>query len=213
MKSSSSQNPTDLLATHHGDYYSTNFQDYYDRTFDIDPSPFLTKLTNQLQKGASVLDIGCGSGRDLLWLKTHGYGPTGFESSSNLAQLAREDSGCLVIEGDFIVYDFSIFKFDALLLIGSLVHLKYSELSHTLENIQDALKIKGLLLITIKEGSGRINSNDGRIFTLWQTEDLEHIFRKLGLQVIDFSRNISAINTVDVWLSYLLRKKGSKSNE
>lgn len=213
MKSSCPQNPTNLSATQQQDFYNTNFQDYHDRTFFIDPTPILTRLTNCLPKGASILDIGCGSGRDLLWLKMHGYAPTGFERSSNLAQLARENSDCSVMEGDFTVYDFSILQFDALLLIGALVHLHYSELLPILARIQDALILNGLMLLTIKEGANRVSSKNGRVFTLWQPEQLENIFRKLGLLALDFSRNISAINSSDVWLSYLLQKKGIKSNE
>ncbi len=188
-------------------YYSNHFQDYHERTFHVDPSPFLIKLVHSLQKGVNVLDIGCGSGRDLLWLKMHGYDATGLERSPNLAQLARKNSGCSVIEGDFTVYDFSSLQFDALLLIGSLVHLHYSEFQPMLTRIQKALIVNGLILLTIKEGIGRVTSKDGRVFTLWKSENLEVIFGELGFKILNFSKNISAINSSEMWLNYLLRKK------
>ena len=64
----------------------------------------------------------------------------------------------------------------------------------------------GLIYLTLKEGSGCSQAEDGRIFTLWKPEDLEQIFPALGLEILDFSRNTSAVNQQDVWLGYLLKK-------
>ncbi len=99
--------------------------DYSKSTVVIDPSPFLDPLIKKLLPGSTVLDVGCGAGRDLYWLANQGFKSTGFELSPGLARLARNHSQRPVIEGDFRSYDFSNFQFDALLLIGALVHLKH----------------------------------------------------------------------------------------
>ena len=75
------------------DFYETHSLSYRNQTVNIDPFPFLEPLTRHLEKGSEILDIGCGSGRDLLWLKERGYQPTGFERSSGLAELARIQFG------------------------------------------------------------------------------------------------------------------------
>ena len=191
------------------DFYDTHYQKYHNKTFNIDSASFLVTLSNCLQGGSTVLDIGCGSGRDLLWLKKKGYEPTGFERSPNLAELARQNSGCPVLEGDFTLFDFSTLQFDALLLVGSLVHLGYSELGSVLIRISRALKSDGFVYITLKEGYGMSRQEDGRIFTLWQVEHLERIFRDHGFAVLDFTRDISVVNVNDMWLSYLLKKEGN----
>ena len=191
------------------EYYESHFQEYSNKTCRVDPAPFLSMLSDRLQKRTTVLDIGCGSGRDLLWLKKKGYEPTGFERSPNLAELARQHSGCPVLEGDFVLYDFSTLRFDALLLIGSLVHLGYSELGSVLIRISEALKDDGFIYLTLKEGNGLSHQEDGRVFTLWQVEHLESIFRDYGFVVLDFTRDISAVSINDMWLSYLLKKEGN----
>ena len=89
------------------DYYKKNYQIYHERTFKIDPSPFLKPFLKFLPENASILDLGCGSGRDLIWFKMKGLKITGFERSKRLAKLAKELSGCEVIDGDFEKYDFS----------------------------------------------------------------------------------------------------------
>jgi hypothetical protein len=50
------------------DYYTHHFQVYHARTFSVDPSSFLNPLAAHLSTGSTVVDVGCGSGRDILWL-------------------------------------------------------------------------------------------------------------------------------------------------
>lgn len=175
------------------------------QTCSIDPSPFLAVLAGQLPTGSTILDIGCGSGRDLLWLKKRGFRPTGFEKSRGLARLAREYSGCRVLEGDFAVYDFSGFDYDAILLIGTFVHLQTHELVSSLVRVARAIKSNGLIYLTLKEGVGYSRGKDGRVFMLRQHEELKMIFNSLGFAVRSFARNESALDNKDMWLGYLLK--------
>jgi SAM-dependent methyltransferase len=190
------------------DFYETHSLDYRNQTVGIDPSPFLALLTRFLKNGSEILDIGCGSGRDLLWLQERGYRATGFERSAGLVEYARRHSGCPVIKGDFSVFDFSVFQFDALLLIGALVHVQDSAFAETLVRISRAVRGDGMIYLTLKEGAGCSQNEDGRIFTLWQPENLERIFADLGMMIVDFARTGSAVNHKDIWLGYLLKMEG-----
>jgi SAM-dependent methyltransferase len=82
------------------DYYEENCREYNEATVAIDPSSFLAPLLARIEPPATILDVGCGSGRDMLWFKERGFRVTGFERSSGLAELARKHSGCPVTEGD-----------------------------------------------------------------------------------------------------------------
>ena len=110
------------------DYYTKHFQAYHKKTFSIDPSSFLEPLKNTLEPGCRILDIGCGSGRDMLWLKNHGFTVSGFEISAGSAKLARQNTGCDVIEGDFDDFDFTTLWSDAILFACSLVHVSHEKL-------------------------------------------------------------------------------------
>jgi SAM-dependent methyltransferase len=123
------------------DYYQKKFEEYHKKTFNIDSSSFLLPLSEKLSPGACILDIGCGSGRDMLWFKQRGFEVVGFERSPGLADLARKNVGCEVIEGDFEIYDFSQLSVDAIMLVGALVHLPHSKVPEILNSINRALSV------------------------------------------------------------------------
>ncbi len=188
------------------DFYQKNYQAYHEKTFSIDPSSFLEPLARRLPAEAFILDVGCGSGRDLLWMKKQGFDVIGFERSPGLAELARENAGCEVIEGDFETYDFSTILVDAVLIIGSMVHTPNERFAEVFKNITAAIPENGSVLITLKEGSGSRTDSDGRTFYFWQDEEARKLFDSLGFKVCAFSRSVSKTNSGDVWMSYVLDK-------
>ena len=191
-----------------GDYYQDNCNAYHESTVKIDPSSFLEPVAQRLPPSATVLDVGCGSGRDMFWLKDRGFLVTGFERSPGLAGLARKHSGCRVIEGDFEKYDFSGLSLDAIILVGALVHVPHDRFQSVLENIVRGLKQEGHALVTLKEGrNSQPDVSSGRVFHLWHDEDLRDIFDKLNLTIVDFSRQVSKVRPTDVWLGYVLQKR------
>ena len=188
------------------DYFKESAEDYNKRTFSIDPSTFLTSIVERLKPGCTILDVGCGSGRDLLWLNNLGFEVSGFERSKSLAALARDSAGCEVIERDFESYDFSALEFDAIILIGALVHLPYARFQLCLENILFGLKSAGKVLLTMKQGTEQYEDDDGRVFYLWQDNDLRAILGDIELKVLEFNRQKSIMALDDTWLSYILEK-------
>jgi SAM-dependent methyltransferase len=188
------------------DYYEIHAGDYHARTFSVDPSIFLFPFVEFLPPHARVLDIGCGSGRDLLWLKQRGFQPTGLERSASLAKLARNRSGCPVIEGDLETFDFSMVSWDAVMLVGSLVHIHHERFASLIQKILSGFSSPCVLLLTLKEGDGLIHCADGRTFFLWNDAALREIFVGLNLELASFFRNASAIGSRESWLGYVLKK-------
>lgn len=190
------------------DYYEKNYKEYHEKTFIVDPSSFLSPFAKNLEPGSIILDIGCGSGRDLLWLKKRGFKVVGFERSPGLAGLVRENVRCEVIKDDFEAYDFSPLSVDAILLVGTFVHLPHRKLPDVVNSIGQALKDDGKMLLSLKRGAGSTTDSHGREFHLWSDAELRGIFKNQGLDVILFFEQESKIGTDEVWLGYVLTKAG-----
>jgi len=185
------------------DYYAAHSREYFDSTVTVDPAPFLEPLAKRLAKGARILDVGCGSGRDLRWMKERGFRAAGFERSAELARLARETSGCEVSEGDFENWDFSRLSVDAILLVTALVHLPHDRLPGALLNIVQALRPGGWLLISLKEGQGVQIDDKGRTFYLWRAEELQRILSDLGFHIVETTVSPSALQTGEAIINLL----------
>ncbi|WP_139786817.1 class I SAM-dependent methyltransferase [Desulfamplus magnetovallimortis] len=154
----------------------------------------------------SVWDIGCGSGRDLLWLKQRGFHCTGLEYSFDLALMARKISGCDVVVGDFENFDFSRLSADGILLIAALVHLAPDKVCNVLRNVAQGIKKNGIVYISMKKGTGMFSDDTGRNFYLWQPEELDILFQKAGFKICSFSVSSSALGTDERWLGFLLHQ-------
>ena len=187
--------------------YEHIHQTYFDSTVAIDPTSFLSPLEKRLTPGDHILDVGCGSGRDLHWFHKRGYSGTGFEYSPGLAHLARGHCGCEIIEGDFTTYDFSTLQVQAMLMVGALVHVEHAVFPTILHHLITALIPGGHALVTLKCGEGILSHADGRMFVLWEDGQLRPIFTRLGLEVVDFRTQISRLRPDDIWLGYVLKKE------
>jgi SAM-dependent methyltransferase len=190
------------------DYYQKNYKAYHEKTFSIDPNSFLAPLAQRLPPEAFILDVGCGSGRDLLWMKKRGFDVIGFERSDGLAELARDNVGCEVIQGDFETYDFSSIFVDAIMLVGAMVHVPRERFSEVFKNITASISRRGNVLITLKQGSRDRTDADNRIFYLWEDPKARELFDTLGFKVCDFFTSVSKTGSGDVWMSYVLEKIG-----
>ncbi len=210
------------------DYYALCAEDYHAATFSLDPSRFLSVLTNHLPTGSKILDVGCGSGRDLLWLKQRGYLVWGLERSPGLVRLARRDTGCEVVEGDFNNFAFTTHHVHSVLAVGTLVHTPPERFAAALGRILECLGPGGLLLLCQKEGvgvrkddtrkdgmhkEGMRQDGEDRIFYLWQDQSIRPVLRSLGLTVVEFFRRDSARGTGEPWLGYVLKKSPQTPDE
>lgn len=195
-------------------YYRKHSRDYFERTVTADAAAILHPLAALVPPPARVLDVGCGSGRDLAWLKAKGYTGFGIEAAPELARRASKHSGCPVLATDFTTYPLEAFRADLIIAVGSLVHIPHHRLSASLNHLLAGLKRrrgraegKGHLYLSLKEGRGTIQAEDGRRFHLWQDLSLREIFGSLGLEVIRAYAHPSALagDAMTTWLGYLLR--------
>ena len=144
-------------------FYNNNAQDFVEGTLSVDVSHLYSEFESHLSKGASLLDVGCGSGRDLKYFAQQGYQAIGLEPSSELATFAEQHSGQKVICGSIQDTDWRD-EFDGIWCCASLLHVTKDELGDVFQKLARALKHGGAIYVSFKYGDQEVERN-GRFFT------------------------------------------------
>jgi SAM-dependent methyltransferase len=140
-----------------------------------------------------ILDLGCGPGRDHAAFRALGQEAGGLEGSPRFAAMARDHSGCEVLEQDFLALQLPASWFDGVFANASLFHVPSRELPRVLGELHAALKPGGVLFSSNPRGNNEEGWNRGRYGTYHDLEswrafleaagftELEHYYRPPGL--------------------------------
>src|SRR5690349_15996317 len=101
-------------------YYERCASTYAEKTLGLQLDELWEWFITLAPHGGYVLDLGCGSGRDLLALSRRGVRVLGLERSAALAAIAREYSGQDVRVGDMRTVEFAAASFDGIWAVASL---------------------------------------------------------------------------------------------
>ena len=183
------------IATRTLAHYDQNAQAFWAGTRDHDVSQNIDALLAHIEATPpfDILDFGCGPGRDLMAFKALGHRVVGLEGSSQLAALARANSGCEVLEQNFLELDLPPARFDGVFANAVLCHIPSQELPRVLGQLHAALKPSGVLFCSNPRGDGQEGWNGERYgayydWPSWQAYvsaagfvELTHYYRPPGL--------------------------------
>src|SRR5512141_1324918 len=115
-------------------HYDANAEAFWAGTRDHDVRQNMAALLDRIEGAPpfTILDFGCGPGRDLAAFTALGHVAVGLEGSMQLAALARANSGCEVWEQDFLRLDLPPARFDGVFANASLFHVPAQELPRVL---------------------------------------------------------------------------------
>jgi 2-polyprenyl-3-methyl-5-hydroxy-6-metoxy-1,4-benzoquinol methylase len=187
---------------------NANAQAYFDRTADVDMSAereaFTEALRNRFPAVAklSVLDAGCGSGRDAKAFVQAGHRVSAFDGSAVLAKLASQHAGIPVQHQRFDELD-ERGAFHGVWACASLLHLTTDEFTQALGRIRAALKDDGVFFLTVKEGEGSRIDAEGRFFVYYRPGCLETLLNEADFEVLSLNRSKSRMGQSVTWLSAL----------
>ena len=202
------------------DYYALHASEVAQR-YEVAPSPLAHRFAESFPSGGRILDIGCGSGRDLAQLHKQGFQPYGVDGTEELVQLAQmlhpELKG-RVVQGLLpdLSEPFGEELFDGVLCCAVLMHIDSTELFNAALSIKRCLKVNGRLLISVPSqrsdtGDGERDAN-GRLFKTYPPAYLRLIFERLGFSLIGEWGNSDAMTRQGIeWVSLLFQLK-SKAN-
>jgi SAM-dependent methyltransferase len=100
----------------------------------------------------TLLDLGCGPGRDLKALADRGHLAIGLDGAARFTAMARAHSGCEVWQQDFLKLDLPGGHFDGIFANATLFHVPSQELPRVLLELRAALKPRGVLFSSNPRG-------------------------------------------------------------
>ena len=177
------------------DYYNRRAADFEAGTRDHDVSQNIAALLEHIETAppCTLLDFGCGPGRDLKVFTQLGHIAIGLDGSAQFAEMARADSGCEVWQQDFLKLDLPARFFDGVYANASLFHVPSSELPRVLRELYATLKPGGVLFASNPRGNNEEGWNRGRYgayhdiatwcrhMTTAAFVELTHYYRPAGL--------------------------------
>jgi SAM-dependent methyltransferase len=175
-------------------YYQQSAERFRAGTSDHDVSQNIAALLRHIngQPPYTILDFGCGPGRDLKSFTALGHTAIGLEGAAAFVAMARE-TGCEVWQQDFLNPDLPRARFDGIFANASLFHVPCAVLPRVLQQLHASLKPGGVLFSSNPRGSNQEGWERGRYgayhdLQSWRRflseanfQELEHYYRPTGL--------------------------------
>lgn len=176
-------------------HYDQAAEAFREGTRDHDVSQNIAALLDAIEGEApfSILDLGCGPGRDLLRFRALGHEAIGLDGCRAFVDMARADSGCEVWCQDFLALDLPAARFDGIFANASLFHVPRAALGGVLKNLHYSLKPRGVLFSSNPRGDNREGFSGSRFgcyhdLDAWRFhlhaagfDEIRHYYRPAGL--------------------------------
>ena len=151
----------------------------------------LRGLTERLEDGMSVLDVGCGAGVPIAQTLSRRFQVTGVDISPEMAELARRNvPEAEFVCGDVMSVDFEDGSFDAVVAFYSIFHLPREEHEGLFRKVLRWLRPGGYFLCTLSQRDEPAYTEDDffGVTMFWSNYGLErslNTLRDVGFEVIE----------------------------
>jgi SAM-dependent methyltransferase len=176
-------------------HYERSAEDFRVGTWDHDVSQNYAAFLDATEGEAplSLLDLGCGPGRDLKYFHALGHHVTGLDGSHAFVAMARAQVGCEVLHQDFLAMTLPDSHFDGVFANASLFHVPGQELPRVLKELSATLKSRGVLFCSNPRGDNQEGLQGDRYSCYFDLEtwrnyvtaagftEIRHYFRPAGL--------------------------------
>jgi SAM-dependent methyltransferase len=184
------QNVSDITLEH----YNERAEQFWQGTRHHDVSQNIAALLRYIQGKLpyTILDFGCGPGRDLRAFADLGHAVIGVEGSEKFVEMAREQ-GYQVWKQNFLELDLPDYCFDGVFANASLFHIPKAELPRVLLELHATLKPGGVLFSSNPRGDNSEGWSSGRYGVFHDLDawrgfmvgagfiELDHYYRPEGL--------------------------------
>ncbi|QZD95576.1 class I SAM-dependent methyltransferase [Qipengyuania gelatinilytica] len=162
-------------------YYEANAP-RYTLSFGQAPSRHLDRFLDHLEPGATVLELGCGGGRDSARIIERGFDLDATDGTPAMVRKANErfDVGARVMRFDELNAEA---EYDAVWAHACLLHVARADLPAVLAAVRKALRPSGWHFANYKLGDAEGRDPLGRLTNLPDENWLEAIYHDAGFRI------------------------------
>ena len=189
------------------DYYNLNAENFIESTQNVDMHQAQDRFLQLLDENASILDFGCGSGRDTKYFLDQGYQVTATDGSAELCRLASAFTGIEVKEMLFQELD-DMGTYDGIWACSSILHLSKIELLPVICKMCMALKGSGVIYTSFKYSDFE-GVRNGRYFTDFTEDSFKEFIAEIPELTIEeywITGDVRPGRGDEKWLNLILRK-------
>ena len=191
------------------EHYERNADSFWEGTRDHDVAQNIAALLDAIEGEPpfTILDLGCGPGRDLKALTALGHVAVGLEGAARFVEMARVHSGCEVLHQDFLTMDLPAGRFDGVFANAALFHVPGRALPRVLRELRATLKPRGVLFSSNPRGRNEEGWSHGRYGAWWDLESWRRYLKEAGFaELTHFYRPAGEPRERQPWLATVWRK-------
>ena len=181
-------------------------------------SPPLQEAVRQhLPNPVKVLDVGCGSGRDMAWLQDQGHDVHGIEPSQGMRAEALSSypqlAGRISEEALPLSSPAAGPGYEAILCSAVLMHLPREEWFEAIYSMRENLVDGGLLLVSLSSGRQGLSESSrdasGRYYHEPEAEAAQMLFERVGFDLVTRTDQSDELGRDELqWRQFVFRKAG-----
>ena len=194
------------------EHYNQRAEDFWEGTRDHNVCQNIEALLHYIESDPpfTILDFGCGPGRDLKVFSELGHRAVGVEGATRFAAMARAHSGCEVWQQDFLKLDLPDKHFDGVFANAALFHVPSQELPRVLLELHATLKPRGVVFTSNPHGQNEEGWNRGRYGAYHDPETWRRYMSAAGfVELTHYYRPAGLPREQQPWLASVWRRSAS----
>jgi len=180
------------------DSYNKNAKDIEKLHSGIQPTRLYDLVKTYFKPNSLTLDLGCGIGRDTIWLNENNFEASGCDFSDELLKIAKSKNSTIHFFNESLPSLKSIddISYDNIFSSAVLQHIPRSDLIEAIRNILRVATPGARILLSFRGTTNSDNREDGKLYENYQIGQITSILEGFGTHVLleettdDQSRNL-----------------------
>lgn len=186
-------------------YYTENADAFIENTINCDMSVQYNLFLKYAKEQGKILDLGFGSGRDMIHFKNLGFDVEGIDPTEVFVENMKKQGFNVRKQYAEEIIEENVY--DGIWACASLLHVKKENLNDVFKRCFNALKEKGILYCSFKYGEFEGIRNE-RFFVYLNEESFKDIIKDTGFDIekITYTLDVRPDRADEKWINAILRK-------